>query len=72
VIPTGTVKNFRTMLKAAKAGHLALMECTNIDDNEVYVVCMLNRHDDGDVEMVPVAQMFNENPYEILKPPMET
>lgn len=64
--------NFSTMLRAAQDGQLALMECTDkATGKPVTVVCMVNPAEDGeDIEMVPVAQMFDVSPYDVLEPPV--
>lgn len=47
-IPDYARTNFETLMKAAKAGDLALMECTEVDSGETrYVLCAVGR-DDGD------------------------
>jgi Family of unknown function (DUF6117) len=44
-IPDHARKNFQTLLRAAEAGHLALMECTDAATSEVrYVLCALCRY----------------------------
>ncbi len=67
---TGDSKNFDTLLEAAADGNLALLECTDNDGNYVAAIVMMNHHPDGDVEMVPVARMFDGNPYEQVNPPI--
>lgn len=65
----GQIRNFRTMLRAAGDRNLALMECTlRGTDEPVAVICAVN-HRDGQFEFVPLARLFNENPYEALMPP---
>jgi hypothetical protein len=70
MIPKGHRDNFATMLKAAKYGDLALLECTDAKTGlPVYVVCMMNRAEDGDYLPTPVAKLFDGNPYEEVIPP---
>ena len=46
-IPDYARANFETLMKAAKAGDLALMECTEVGSGETrYVLCAVGR-DDG-------------------------
>lgn len=71
-IPSSIGANFDTMKTACRAGDLSLMECVDKDGNPVYIVCMMNRYDDGDIEFVPVAKMFTGNPYEEVFPPEES
>jgi hypothetical protein len=66
----GQIRNFRTMLRAAGDRNLALVECTLERRGEtVAVICAVN-HRDGEFEFVPLARLFNENPYEALMPPI--
>jgi hypothetical protein len=45
-IPDYARKNFQTLLRAAEAGHLALMECTDAVTGEVrYVLCAVGWQD---------------------------
>jgi hypothetical protein len=71
-IPGGYRLNFQTMLRAAQDGQLALMECTEKATGlSAFVVCMVNPPDeeDGEVEFVPVARLFDGNPYDEVDPP---
>ena len=48
------------------------MECKDkTTGKEVAVICGVQRSGDGMVEMVPMAKMFNGNPYDELLSPME-
>lgn len=68
-IKSGYQINFQTMLRAAKAGDLALMECTDkISGKPVIVICCVN-NDGEEYEFTPIAKMFDGNPYEELTPP---
>lgn len=69
-IPTGHQTNFNTMLKAAKNGDLALLECTDAKSGApVYTVVMVGRTKGGGFQMTPVAKMFDGNPYDEVSPP---
>ena len=47
-IPDYARTNFETLLKAAEAGDLALMECTEVASGETrYVLCAVGRDDEG-------------------------
>lgn len=61
--------NFETLMKAAKAGDLALMECTEVGSGETrYVLCAVDR--DGDTYvMTPFGHLAPDNPYEAYVPP---
>lgn len=69
-LPEYTRINFQTMLRAAQDGQLALMECIDKRTGKpVSVVCMVNQPEGEDIEMVPVATMFDVSPYDVLEPP---
>jgi len=69
-IPKGYKANFETMRKAFENGEVCLMECTDAKTGAMVVaVCAVQREADGDFTMIPVAKMFDGNPYEELLPP---
>lgn len=60
---------FETMVRAIKNEDVAIMECKEIGTGEIVaVVVAMNETEDG-VEFVPLAKLFNGNPYEELLPP---
>lgn len=62
--------NFNTMQRAAKAGDLALVSCTDAKTGDpVAAICIVQYDKHGNVDLTPVARMFNTNPYEELLPP---
>ena len=62
--------NFDTLMRAAKRGDLALVSCTDAKTGEpAAAICVVNHEPNGAVDLVPVARMFNSNPYEELLPP---
>ena len=66
----GYKANFETMLQAAKNGDLALMDCTDkITGKQVATVVAVQRETDGSFLFVPVAKLFDGNPYEEIDPP---
>ena len=66
----GHKANFETILRAATAGDLALVECREFGSGApVAVICAANRLADGGAEFVPLATLFDDNPYERLMPP---
>lgn len=68
-IPDYAHTNFNTLLEAAKAGDLALMECTEVGSGETrYVLCAVDRND-GDYVMTPFVHLAPGNPYEAYIPP---
>lgn len=69
-LATGHKHNFETLQQAFDSGDAALMECQLAATGEVVaVICAANRLSNGDVEFIPVAAMFNGNPYQMLNPP---
>lgn len=68
-IPEYARTNFETLVKAANAGHLALMECTDVATGEArYVLCTVGR-EKGDYIMTPFGHLTPGNPYEAYVPP---
>ncbi len=64
------IDNFRTLQRAVTDGNCLLMECQDILTRQpVSVVCAVNRHADHSVSLVPLARLFDGNPYELLHPP---
>ena len=64
------VHNFETLKRAFRHGTVALLDCQDRrTGNPVVVVAAVSPHGDGTVEMVPLARMFDGNPYEELDPP---
>jgi Family of unknown function (DUF6117) len=69
MIPQGHKENLETIIAAAQAGHLALMECKDKATGDlVTVLCAVN-FDGREYEMVPLAKLFADNPYNELNPP---
>lgn len=68
----GHKQNFETLRQAILAGDAALMECQLAASGEtVAVICAVNRHADNpreEFEFVPVAMMFNDDPYQLVNP----
>ena len=69
-IAQGHRENFETLAQAFDAGDVALIECQLAATGEpVAVICAVNRLPDGEIEFVPFATLFNQNPYEAVNPP---
>jgi hypothetical protein len=67
-IPDHASRNFQTLLRAAEAGHLALMECTDAKTREIrYVICAVGRQD-GDYVFTPFGHLADGNPFEMYVP----
>jgi hypothetical protein len=63
-------KNFNTMLKAAKNGHLALVESRrNSDGSYVALIAMVYQEPSGEYVIVPVGEMVAGNPFELYQNP---
>lgn len=61
--------NYETLLRAVKEGQIALLSCEEKDTGrKVPTICAVN-FDGEDYEFVPLARLFDSNPYEILNPP---
>ncbi|MGL4441739.1 MAG: DUF6117 family protein [Bosea sp. (in: a-proteobacteria)] len=68
-IPEYARTNFQTLLRAAEAGHLALMECSDAVTGEVrFVICAVGR-DKDDYVMTPFGHLADGNPYDAYVPP---
>jgi len=69
MIPEGYKNNFETLKRAADHGDLCLMECRSTATGEpVMVICAVNRVRD-EYAFVPIAKLFDGNPYEEVLPP---
>jgi hypothetical protein len=69
-ISDGYVSNLETIIKAAEDGSLALLECTDMVTGKIIIaVCAINIEAGGNFSAVPLAKMFDGNPYEELNPP---
>ncbi|MDD1637413.1 MAG: DUF6117 family protein [Methylococcaceae bacterium] len=66
----GYKANFETLCRAIKDGNAVLLECFDHKTNKpVAVVCAVNYDASGGASFVPLATLFDENPYERLDPP---
>lgn len=68
-IPEHARANFKTMLRAAESGDLALLECTDpVSGDPRYVICAVNF--DGDEYLFTAfGHLADGNPYEAYVPP---
>jgi hypothetical protein len=68
-IPDYARTNFHTLLRAAEAGHLALMECTDAATGDTrYVLCAVGWQD-SECVMTPFGHLADGNPYDHYVPP---
>ena len=66
----GYVANFETLKKAFDSGDVCLVSAQDSRTKEDRaVICMINRCEGGDIELVPAAKLFDGNPYEELVAP---
>jgi hypothetical protein len=66
----GYRRNFATLERASAAGDLALIDCQDKATGQpVRVIAAMQREADGDITIVPLARMFDGNPYDELNPP---
>jgi hypothetical protein len=71
MIPQSYRDNFNSLQQAFGDEAACLLEChERATGRPVYVICAVNRRG-PDFELVPFAQLFDENPYELLSPPGE-
>lgn len=69
-LSAGDRANFDTLLRAVRAGDAALVSCSTLGGGEqVSVICAVQPTAGGEIELVPLAQLFRGNPYELLQPP---
>jgi hypothetical protein len=68
-IPEAYARNFETLLRAARQGDLALMECVDAVTGETrYVICAVGR-EGTDYLFTPFGHLHDGNPYEAYVPP---
>lgn len=71
-IPEGCKANFSTLLRAVHCGDTALLECTDKETGKpVIVICAMSAGEDGMIDMLPLAKMFDGDPFEEVLPPAE-
>ena len=62
-------RNFETLREAFLNRDVALLECQLKITGEVVAVVVAVNQDGNEFAFVPIAMMFNGNPYECLNPP---
>ncbi len=62
-------RNFETLREAFLNRDVALLECQLKTTGEVVAVVAAVNHDTDEFAFVPIAMMFNGNPYECLNAP---
>ena len=68
---TQSKPNFETLIEAIKADRICLLECINKrTGKKIPVICAINWiKETKEYQMIPLAQMFTSDPYELLIPP---
>ena len=62
--------NFNTVVRAVQSGNAVLMECQLVSTGKpVPVICAVNHLANGEIEFVPLAVLFDCNPYLAVDPP---
>lgn len=67
----GDKANFETLLKAAKKGHLALVQSKRVSDGSyvALLAAVYREHPGGEFIIVPLGEMAAGNPYELYEDP---
>ena len=69
----GYAPNLNTLVRAAKHEHTALMEVFDTETNRRAVIVIAYAHDsEQQIQITPLALMFDGNPYERIAPPHPT
>ena len=69
-LPKGHRANFETLKKAHRNGDLALVSATRkADGAPVALVCAIEILENGDFRPIPLAEMVNDNPFELYNDP---
>jgi hypothetical protein len=62
--------NFETLIHAITEEHVCLVDCQDRQtEAQTIVICAINLGKDGEYRLVPLARLFDDNPYEVLNPP---
>lgn len=68
-IAEGYKANYKTLLRAVTNGDVCLMECKDATTNEPVMVVAAMYEEDGQYVAVPLAKLFEGDPYQQLIPP---
>jgi len=69
-IAQGYKDNFNTLLRAASNEDLCIMECIDKGTGKPVTVVCASYEEGDEIVMVPLAKMFDGNPYDELEPPL--
>lgn len=70
-IPDFVKANFATLLRAAAAGDLALVQGTDARTGETRFILCAAGQDGGQVVLTPFGHLADGNPYELYDPPFD-
>lgn len=70
MLPKGHKTNLNTLIRAAKASALAILDCQDKATGKSVAVLVAVDQSNGEFEFVPLARMFDGNPYDELNPPL--
>lgn len=70
-ISEGYKHNFQMISLAGKNEDLCIMECTDKATGKPVIVLCAAQIEDEMVEMIPLAKLFDGNPYEEVLPPID-
>ena len=63
-------KNFATLSRAFRQGHVALVDVLRLKDRKkIAAVCAIQQNGDGTMTMIPFATLVEGNPFEEFAPP---
>lgn len=62
-------KNFNVLLRAARNGHLSLLECKDAKTGEYRAVLCAIHMEGNEYVMTPFGHLCPDNPYEAYTPP---
>jgi hypothetical protein len=66
----GYAHNFKTLIAAVENGDISMLACVDkATGKDVAVICAVVRCPNDQFEFVPVAKLFDGNPYDELLPP---
>lgn len=63
--------SFATLLRAAQNNDVCILKCTRKSDgSDVWAICAMNRHENGDTDFVPLGELYvSVDPFELIDPP---
>ncbi len=67
-VPAGHVTNLETIYRAARNNDLAVMEVNRIGSGEPAHLLVAVGRDGDEFNITPLAQLFDDNPYEQFMP----